>query len=82
MTHPKMANTCDFYTYTNNEIKLREEKGKDSTELAKDLSIHTVEYKKQQKKLSDAENDCLTDTPHSEWRTVCIDLQQTLPCPK
>ena len=50
-----------------------------SVDLENQLKIHKDEAKKQQKKLKDAEVQYLAEGANHEWRTICIDLQQTLP---
>ena len=54
----------------------------DVSVLKDDLKIHMAEANKQQKLLSHFEKSCIEDGPYHEWRTICIDLQQTLPVPR
>ena len=79
---PAKTDVCDYCTYLDTEMSIHKNNNLPIVDLENELRVHKAEAKKQQKKLSDAEDQCLLEGPNNEWRTICIDLQQTLPCPR
>ena len=80
--HPQRTDVCDFCMWSKAEIKTKLSKNQDVTDLEDNLRIHNTEAEKQRDLLSTLENSCIVDGPYHEWRTICIDLQQTLPVPR
>ncbi|CAL4193192.1 unnamed protein product [Meganyctiphanes norvegica] len=63
-------------------INIQNENGNDSSELQRELASHKSAAEQQQALLSKAEEDCKEEGSGSSTRTICIDLQQILPCPR
>ena len=79
---PQQTDVCDFCSYSKTQMEIHKTNNKTIAELENDLTIHKAEAKKQQSLLSHFEKQSLADGPTHEWRTICIDLQQSLPCPR
>ena len=80
--HPPRSDTCEFCTWSDVQMKSKSSQNIEVSVLKDDLKIHVAEARKQQKLLSHFEQSCIEDGPYHEWRTICIDLQQTLPVPR
>ena len=80
--HPPRTDVCDFCSWSKTQIKAKLSKNQSVLTLEDDLRVHKAEAEKQKNLLSKLEKSCIEDGPYHEWRTICIDLQQTLPVPR
>ena len=85
--HPELTDICNFCEEYPIEKEFLQKKGgpdmaKKIKELDTNFNIHKEEASMQVKKLSNFEISCREAGPTDGWRTVCIDMQQTLIVPR
>ena len=80
-TPPKtdLCSECEKYKA---KINANKELDKDTSKLEADLATHEEASRVPQEMLSKAECESREIGPDSDTRTIAIDLQQTLPCPR
>ena len=76
-TAPPSKDTCTTCDLTNAEIQRAEAEGKDTTMLQQKLEAHKNKAAEAQELLRTPKFD-----PDPQRKVVCIDLQQTFPCPR
>lgn len=74
---PPSKDTCTTCDLTNAEIQRAQAEGKDTTMLQQKLQEHKNKAAEAQELLRTLKTD-----PDPQRKVVCIDLQQTLPCPR
>lgn len=74
---PPSKDTCTTCDMTNAEIQRTQAEGKDVSMLQRKLDAHKSKAGEAQELIRTLQND-----PDPQRKVVCIDLQQTLPCPR